>query len=158
MNRRPYPGWIGMRGVNGKTLSWYSHREERNIMMRGIHHFSLIASSEKSIDFYTSLGFKEKRRIERGYDTVVLMDGFDAGLEIFIDPRHPKRESAEPLGLRQIALQVDDFWKTVEAFGIEEIKTDWFGKRYIQINDPDGNKVQLCEDRSLEKRQCRSGE
>ena len=62
-------------------------------MITGVHHFSLIASSEASIDFYSSLGFREYKRIERKYDTVVLMNGHGMGLEIYIDPSHPPRES-----------------------------------------------------------------
>ena len=55
-------------------------------MVTGIHHVSIIASSEASVEFYTKLGFQEYKRIERDYDTVVLMDGFGIGLEVFIDP------------------------------------------------------------------------
>lgn len=116
-------------------------------MITGIHHFSIIASSEKSIDFYVSLGFKEERRITRPYDTVVLLNGFGIGLEIFIDSKHPRRGELEPLGLRSLSLRVDDMEKTLEELGLKstEIMTDWNGKRYVIIKDPDGNAVQLCE-------------
>jgi len=108
-------------------------------MVTGIHHFSIIASSEKSVEFYAKLGFQEYKRIERAYDTVVLMDGFGAGLEIFIDPRH-SRSSMEPLGLRTLSLKVDNL------DGIEGIMlTDWNGERYVNIADPDGNLIQLHE-------------
>ena len=40
----------------------------------GIHHFSIIASSEASVEFYKQLGYQERNRIKRDYDTVVLMD------------------------------------------------------------------------------------
>lgn len=116
-------------------------------MITGIHHFSIIASSEKSIDFYVSLGFKEERRITRSYDTVVLMSGFGFGLEIFIDPKHPGRETPEPLGLRSLSLRVDRIEETIRGLGLDsvEIMTDWNRKRYVIIKDPDGNAVQLCE-------------
>lgn len=116
-------------------------------MILGIHHFSIIASSEESVKFYEKLGFKVERRIERGYDTVVLMSGYGIGLEVFVDPRHPGRPSPEPLGLRNISLRVDDMEKTIEELGLEkaEINTDWSGNRYCLITDPDGNSVQLCE-------------
>ena len=119
----------------------------RKDMILGIHHFSIIASSEESIGFYKKLGFREEQRIERGYDTVVLMSGYGVGLEIFIDPKHPGRTSPEPLGLRMLALRVDDVEKTLEELGLEkaEINTDWFGNRYCLITDPDGNLVQMCE-------------
>lgn len=77
-------------------------------MVIGIHHFSIIASSEASVEFYTKLGFQEYKRIKRDYDTVVLMDGFGVGLEIFIDPRHCKVKE-EPLGFRTLSLKVDSF-------------------------------------------------
>lgn len=116
-------------------------------MILGIHHFSLIASSEEVVQFYKKLGFEEEQRIERDYDTVVLMRGYGLGLEIFIDPKHPKRKGMEPLGLRQLSFRVDRIEETMKSLGIEteEILTDWNGKRYVVLMDPDGNKVQLCE-------------
>lgn len=108
-------------------------------MITGIHHFSIIARTEASVKFYTKLGFKENKRIKRDYDTVVLMDGFGIGLEIFIDPRHslPKKE---PLGFRTLSLKVESF------DGIEEtVMTDWNCERYVNIADPDGNMIQLHE-------------
>ncbi len=116
-------------------------------MILGIHHFSIIASSEESVKFYEKLGFKEERRIKRGYDTVVLMRGYGTGLEVFIDSSHPVREKPEPLGLRNISLRVDDVEKTVDELGLDnvQINTDWSGNRYCVITDPDGNIVQLCE-------------
>ena len=62
-------------------------------MITGVHHFSIIASSEESVGFYEKLGFRENKRIERTYDTVVLMSGYGIGLEVFIDPSHPGRSS-----------------------------------------------------------------
>ena len=97
--------------------------------------------------FYQKLGFAEERRIERSYDTVVLMSGYGVGLEVYIDPKHPRRGELEPLGLRQISLRVDELDETVEELGLEkvEIQSDWSGKRYCVVTDPDGNTVQLCE-------------
>ena len=111
-------------------------------MILGIHHFSLIASSEESVRFYKKLGFHEKKRIEREHDTVVILEGFDLGLEIFIDPKHPARSAPEPLGLRLISLRVDRIEDVVEP---DKIQIDWYGNRYCVITDPDENKVQLCE-------------
>lgn len=114
-------------------------------MIIGIHHFSIIASSEESITFYSTLGFREYKRIERGYDTVVLMEGYGVGLEVFVDPSHP-RSDVEPLGLRTLALRVDSIEETVKVLGVNgKVKTDWNGKRYAIVTDPDGNEVQLCE-------------
>ena len=119
----------------------------RKDMILGIHHFSIIASSEESVKFYEKLGFKVERRIERGYDTVVLMSGYGIGLEIFIDSKHPARGELEPLGLRNSSLRVDDVEKTARDLGLDDvqIQTDWYGNRYCVITDPDGDLVQLCE-------------
>ena len=116
-------------------------------MILGIHHFSIIASSEESVKFYENLGFAEERRIKRSYDTVVLMQGYGIGLEIFIDPKHPARDELEPLGLRNISLRVDSVEKTLEELGLDDvqIQTDWSGNRYCVIGDSDGNSVQLRE-------------
>lgn len=104
-----------------------------------IHHFSIIASSEASVEFYTKLGFQETKRIKREYDTVVLMDGYGIRLEVFIDPRH-SRSKEEPLGFRTLGLKVDSL------DGIDgTVMKDWNGEKYVNIADPDGNIVQLHE-------------
>lgn len=108
-------------------------------MVTGIHHISIIASSEESIEFYTKLGFHETKRINRCYDTVVLMNGYGIGLEVFIDPKH-KRPDTEPLGLRTLSLKVDSLDEFVGG-----VNTDWNRERYVNIVDPDGNVVQLHE-------------
>ena len=108
-------------------------------MITGIHHFSIIASSAASVEFYTQFGFQENKRIIRDYDTVVLMSGLGIGLEIFIDPKHG-RSTETPLGLRILSLKVD----TLD--GIDgAVMTDWNGERYVNIADPDGNMIQLHE-------------
>lgn len=109
-----------------------------------LHHFSLIASSENIVPFYCKLGFTVKRRIDRAEDTVVLMYGHGVGLEIFLDPRHPKRPNPEPLGIRNISFIVDD----LVAYAAEKnitIKFDWNNEKYVEIQDPDGNIIQLHE-------------
>ena len=109
-----------------------------------LDHIALIVSSEGCLRFYEKLGFKESKRIERGYDTVVFMENNSIVLEIFIDPNHPARVSKpEALGLRHIAFTVDDLSKVdVEC---EEIRTDWFGRRFTFTKDPDGQPIELKE-------------
>jgi glyoxylase I family protein len=116
-------------------------------MIVGVHHFSLIASSEASIAFYEKLGFREYKRVERRMDTVVLLNGHGIGLEIYIDPSHPPRERPEPLGLRNLSMRVDKIEDTVEELGLEAgpIMTDWTGVRFCFVADPDGLPVQLHE-------------
>lgn len=108
-------------------------------MVTGIHHFSIIASSEASIEFYAKLGFQESKRIKRDYDMVVLMDGVGIGLELFIDSKH-NRSLGEPLGFRTISLKVDSL---NEIDGV--VMEDWNGERYVKITDSDGNMLQLHE-------------
>ena len=115
-------------------------------MITGIHHFSIIASSEISVEFYRSLGFTESFRKDRGYDTIVLMEGYGLGLEIFIDPTHPKRATKpENLGLRFFSLKVDNCDDIRELYDCGPVMKDWFGVRYCLTADPDGIPVQFHE-------------
>lgn len=41
--------------------------------MVDLDHIAMIVSSEKSVQFYEKLGFKVIKRIDRSYDTVILM-------------------------------------------------------------------------------------
>ena len=117
-------------------------------MITGVHHFSVIAPEEKSVQFYTKLGFTEYKRILRKYDTVVLMNGHGMGLEIFIDPNHPPRATQpENIGLRHLALRVDKIEATAEKLGLQigPIMTDWAGIKFSFVADPDGLPIQLHE-------------
>ncbi|MCR4682622.1 MAG: VOC family protein [Clostridiales bacterium] len=114
--------------------------------MSGLNHIALICASEESLRFYADLGFSERTRIVRAYDAVVFMDGFGTTLEIFVDPRHPPRASSpENNGLRHICLVPDDFDAAARRFGVEAPKTDFFGKRFFFISDPDGQPVEIHE-------------
>ena len=106
-------------------------------MISGFHHVAMIVSGEESVKFYKSLGFNEAFRKERDYDTIVLMKGNGIELELFVDPRHPKRaENPENLGLRHVAFTIDvsledciDSLKEKGITDIGQIMTDWIGKR-----------------------------
>ncbi len=116
-------------------------------MVTGIHHISLIVGSEETIDFYKDLGFKVFRTINRSQDKVILMNGLGIGLELFLDARHQRRPNPEPLGLRSISFIVEDIDSTAISLGCDtvNIKLDWFGAKYLNIADPDGNIIQLHE-------------
>ena len=109
-----------------------------------LDHIALIVSKEENLAFYEKLGFVEKNRIERGYDTVVFLSCGDVVLEVFVDSNHPERVSGpEALGLRHLCFAVDDLGKVgVEC---EEIRTDWFGRRFTFTKDPDGQPIELKE-------------
>ena len=113
-------------------------------MVTGIHHFSIIASSEASVEFYTKLGFHKNKRINRDYDTVVLMDGYGIGLEVFIDPRHC-RSVDEPLGFRTLSLKVDSCENIKRKFDCGPIQKDWVGVNFCFTADPDGLLIQFHE-------------
>ena len=109
-----------------------------------LDQIALIVSKEDNLAFYEKLGFKEKNRIERGYDTVVFMENNSTVLEIFIDPNHPARVSGpEAYGLRHIAFVVDDLSRV--DVQCDEIRTDWFGRRFTFTKDPDGQPIELKE-------------
>lgn len=111
-----------------------------------IHHIAIIVSSFRSVDFYRKLGFEETKRIDRKNDSVVLMEGCDTQLELFVDPNHPSRESfPEHFGLRHIAFQVDDIDDVAKSLGIDSVQYDWLGKQYFFIYDPDNITIELHE-------------
>ena len=111
-----------------------------------LDHIALIVSTEECLSFYNKLGFIEKNRIERGYDTVVFMECDGLLLEVFIDPNHPARVSGpEALGLRHLCLVVEDLEEAMSVVKCEEIRTDWFGRRFTFTKDPDEQLIELKE-------------
>lgn len=111
-----------------------------------LDHIALIISSEVHLSFYEKLGFRVMNRIERSYDAVVFMKNDDVTLEIFIDPNHPKRASGpETLGLRHVAFAVEDLTAITEALPCEQIRTDWFGRKFTFVRDPDGQLIEIEE-------------
>ena len=111
-----------------------------------LDHIALIVGSEKSLRFYEKLGFKENRRIERSYDTVVFMENSGIVLEIFIDSNHPDRiNDSETKGLRHVAFTVENLEEVIKSVECEEIRADWFGRRFTFTKDPDGQPIELKE-------------
>ena len=120
-----------------------------------LDHIALIVSKEENLSFYEKLGFKENNRIERGYDTVVFMENNSIVLEIFIDPNHPARVSGpEALGLRHIAFVVESLEEVTRDVECEEIRTDWFGRRFTFTKDPDGQPIELKEKCKEHHKRC----
>lgn len=114
--------------------------------MVGLDHIALIVSKEENLSFYEKLGFKENKRIKRSYDTVVFMENGALNLEVFIDPDHPRRNfNPESLGLRHIALSISNLDEVIREVTCEEIRTDWFGRRFTFTKDPDGQPIELKE-------------
>lgn len=114
--------------------------------MVGLDHIALIVSSEEYLRFYEKLEFTEKNRIERPYDTVVFLECGNLILEVFVDPNHPGRiTNPEAMGLRHIALSVEDLDAITNVVECEEIRTDWFGRRFTFTKDLDGQPIELKE-------------
>ena len=111
-----------------------------------LDYIALIVSKEENLSFYEKLGFKEKNRIERGYDTIVFMECDGLHLEVFIDPNHPARvTNPEAMGLRHIAFMVESLEEVMRDVESEEIRTDWFGRRFTFCRDYDGQPIELKE-------------
>ena len=111
-----------------------------------LDHIALIVSSEECLRFYEKLGFKETQRFERSYDTVVFMENDVIVLEIFIDSNHPEKITApEAKGLRHVAFTVESLEEVMKIVECEEIRTDWFGRRFTFTKDPDGQPIELKE-------------
>jgi glyoxylase I family protein len=109
-----------------------------------LDHIALIVTKEENLKFYEKLGFREKTRIIRNYDTVVIMEHDEIILEIFVDSNHPERvEFPEQKGLRHIAFGVNDLSKIDIPYG--ELRNDWFGRKYVFIKDPDGQPIEIIE-------------
>ena len=130
-------------------MEWKKDKSKQEVIgMRDMEldHIALIVSKEENLAFYKKLGFIEKNRIERGYDTVVFMECDGLLLEVFIDPNHPARVSGpEALGLRHIAFVVESLEEVMRDAECEEIRTDWFGRRFTFTKDPDGQPIELKE-------------
>ena len=130
-------------------MEWKKDKSKQEVIgMRDMEldHIALIVSTEECLSFYKKLGFEEKNRIERGYDTVVFMECNGLLLEVFIDPNHPARVSGpEALGLRHIAFVVESLEEVMRDVECEEIRTDWFGRRFTFCRDYDGQPIELKE-------------
>lgn len=121
-------------------------QEDKGKRKMELDHIALIVSTEECLSFYKKLGFIEKNRIERGHDTVVFLSCGDVVLEVFIDPNHPARVNGpEALGLRHLCFVVEDLEEVMRDVECEEIRTDWFGRRFTFTKDPDGQPIELKE-------------
>lgn len=107
-----------------------------------LDHIAIIVSKEENLSFYENLGFKKTKKIERTYDSIIFMECDDITLEVFVDPKHPERlNNPESIGLRHVAFVVDD----IERYVKDNIKTDFFGRRFTFIKDLDNQQVELVE-------------
>ena len=116
-------------------------------MATGLHHISLIASSDKTINFYLELGFRETNRRKRLDTTEVILEGYGVVLEFLVDRFRPKRDRIpEPLGIRYFSIVVDDYESIVRNYTDAHRMRDVSGERYCYLWDPDGQKIEIRED------------
>lgn len=104
---------------------------------------SIIVSSEKGVEFYKGLGFEETGREIRKEmrDELISLSNGNLELKLYKDATHPTRNrKPESLGIRYFTLEVYN----LNAFGCENLKEDNQGK-FIFLNDPDGQPVQIRE-------------
>lgn len=135
-------------GIEERKRRTYHRIKEEEMEL---DHIALIVSKEENLSFYEKLGFIEKNRVERGYDTVVFMECDELLLEVFIDPNHPARvTNPEARGLRHFCLIVEDLEEVMSVVQCEEIRTDWFGRRFTFTKDPDGQPIELKEKKTPE--------
>ena len=131
--------------------------------MTAFHHVAISsADAEKSIRFYEQLGFRVVFRgaALQGGLTIIHMKLGDALLEIFncADPA-PAPETAASLdsdlrriGVKHFGLKVADIEKAlveIKERGLAhdpKINEGRTGLKYIFINDPDGNWVEIVQD------------
>ena len=114
-------------------------------MKLSLNSIAIIVSSEEGVNFYKSLGFEEVSREVRkeSHDELICLFNGDISLRLYKDATHPTRNrKPESLGLRYLTFEVDD----LSQFKGVEIKEDQLG-RFIFLNDPDGQPVQIREKR-----------
>jgi len=122
-----------------------------------VHHIAVICSDyQRSLDFYTHvLGFRilaEHYRKERQSYKTDLALGDEYVIELFSFPSPPRRAThPEATGLRHLAFEVENLEgevRELNRLGIahEEVRTDEFtGKRFLFLQDPDGQPIELYE-------------
>ena len=106
---------------------------------------AIIVSSEEGVNFYKSLGFKEANRVIRKemHDELIFLSNGELELRLYKDNTHPIRNrKPESLGIRYLTFSVEN----LDSFKGAEIKEDKDG-RFIFLNDPDGQPVQIREKR-----------
>ena len=91
------------------------------------------------------MGFKEISREVRkeAHDELICLFNGIVSLRLYKDSTHPVRNrKPESLGLRYLTFETDD----LSQFKNNDVKEDQIG-RFIFINDPDGQPIQIREKR-----------
>jgi lactoylglutathione lyase len=123
--------------------------------MELVHTCYRITEPDRSVAFYESLGFEERRRMPiRDEATNIFMGlpGDDDRLELTHNHETPEGGYEVGTGYGHIAVTVDDLDSTLEQLagqGIEPERPPYTvregGSRLCFVRDPDGYRVELIE-------------
>ena len=115
-------------------------------LFEGLHHISLITSSQRTLRLYEIMGFKKTLSIQNAYNKVVIMEGHGLTLEFLIDRHAPKKDrNLDTLGMRCFSLQMSDFKKVFRRIPCGGMFRDWKGQRYCYIRALDGQTIEMHE-------------
>ena len=120
-------------------------------MIKSINHIALIVSGDETLDFYRKLCFVETSRTPRPEknDILIMMENGQVVLEVFQRSDAPARHfSPEAYGLRYLALNVDDvdeILAILKDYDCQQIRVDGNGRRFVFVNDPEGQPVEFLE-------------
>jgi lactoylglutathione lyase len=119
-----------------------------------IHTCYRVFELDRSVDFYTKLGFEESARLPIGDEATNVFMGLPGdGARLELTYNHDRQEPYEiGSGYGHIALTVDDLDSTLErlaADGIEPERPPYQvregGSRLCFVRDPDGYRIELIE-------------
>ena len=121
--------------------------------MRTLHLGLRIADLERSIAFYTAIGYEllgEVPATELGTLTMLALPGDEfVALELVHDPTHGR---VEPGGLSHFVIQVEDMRATVTHLAARGVQTEEPGSPdgsadfwTAWVTDPDGNRIELVQ-------------
>ena len=87
-------------------------------MIQRLDHIAItVRDLKEAIDFYDKLGFKLGQRSENPTQIIQFLESGYARLEVFapkVPVTTPADLSQSDVGIKHIALKVDDIWKTYE--------------------------------------------
>jgi lactoylglutathione lyase len=123
-----------------------------------LHTCYRIGDIDRSVEFYETLGFEERRRMPIGDEAINVfmgLPGEDPRLELTYN--HGVGSYELGTGYNHIAIAVDDLDQTLAGLaqsGIEPEKPPYrpggrtTGSRICFVRDPDGYRIELIETRS----------
>jgi catechol 2,3-dioxygenase-like lactoylglutathione lyase family enzyme len=122
-------------------------------MIKGIDHIDItVGNIDKSVAFFTALGFEVIRRTIHGGEAVELQYPGQNQPIIELHPAQLPDGRQQPIGVGHIAFKVDDIYamaELVKAKGIEALGDPEYyevtGRTLLSIRNPDGGKVQFIE-------------